>query len=789
MMKKLLFTLFMLVGSGMVMAQNTYYWVGTTPTTDYDSLTGWNTAEDGTGTERTVYDAGDVLIVKGSNKVVQLNITAANKELLQLQVLDGAEVTLNSTGIGGAYYFYLKGDDTHKGLIVDNQSTFTLGIEGATYNAINFVLTNGGDINNSTLNVTNLNGKTNRVITKVTGGLVFDNGSICNFASVEGFGQGATASPGAGNLASAIEAVVFKSGTSFYHTGAGNPFAAAADANTKFEIGSYYYYQTNSSLSGVNIFKNRTFANLIIDNGASYTSTSSGDMFAQAATFEVRQNAVFKVSANSTSAVTAVVGADIDVANGATLDLGSQKINLGANSFTAQAGATLGTALVGGIEENIIATGSKTFNGIINFDFSNGGSNITTPFPAGVSQIGELKINSIVVVLNRDITMQGTLNLNGNNSKLYLDASDGGSGYNSYNLSMISPSISTTGNNTYIATRGIGKVNVHGITSSTLIPLAVFFPANNYNYTPVTINPANISNFDITAFRNITNDATYEGTSLSATNKLNKVNTTWIINRTSGSGNCDITLGWANALAGTDFKLLANDKIGVSQYDAVTGYSPYTANTASNSSANGGSVNFSLTNNGGPFVVGEGLNTLPVQLTSFTAQKQGNAAVLKWSTSSENNNSHFNVERSANGTDFTIIASRKGTGTTSVVQQYSYTDYNPISGANYYRLIQYDNDGKTTTYGPEVLSFKLNLGFTILTAENAQQIKFKVDAAESGTAQLKLYAVDGKKILSQTVYVAKGNNTYTIGVPHLASGVYALQYQLGGDVYRAKILK
>src|SRR5690606_10919261 len=45
--------------------------------------------------------------------------------------------------------------------------------------------------------------------------------------------------------------------------------------------------------------------------------------------------------------------------------------------------------------------------------------------------------------------------------------------------------------------------------------------------------------------------------------------------------------------------------------------------------------------------------TLPVKLSSFTAKKENTKAVLNWGTEQEKNVSHFVIERSLNGTDFT----------------------------------------------------------------------------------------------------------------------------------------
>lgn len=97
------------------------------------------------------------------------------------------------------------------------------------------------------------------------------------------------------------------------------------------------------------------------------------------------------------------------------------------------------------------------------------------------------------------------------------------------------------------------------------------------------------------------------------------------------------------------------------------------------------------------------INTaLPVHLSSFRSLPQTHAIQLRWSTSSEINNSHFEVERSANGADWDMLGKVNGHGTTSVPREYVFEDPTPLAGLNYYRLRQVDFDG-TFAFSPVVV--------------------------------------------------------------------------------------
>ncbi len=85
---------------------------------------------------------------------------------------------------------------------------------------------------------------------------------------------------------------------------------------------------------------------------------------------------------------------------------------------------------------------------------------------------------------------------------------------------------------------------------------------------------------------------------------------------------------------------------------------------------------------------------LPVELTRFDAQPKATTVELYWETATERNNARFLIERSANGSDFSVLESMAGAGTSFVVNTYQFTDRQPLPGRSYYRLQQVDVDGQ-----------------------------------------------------------------------------------------------
>jgi hypothetical protein len=85
---------------------------------------------------------------------------------------------------------------------------------------------------------------------------------------------------------------------------------------------------------------------------------------------------------------------------------------------------------------------------------------------------------------------------------------------------------------------------------------------------------------------------------------------------------------------------------------------------------------------------------LPVELLTFMATDQLKSVKLDWTTASETDNDYFSVERSLDGEFWSEIGQVKGSGTTTSVTAYTFTDHHPVVGYQYYRLRQVDFDGE-----------------------------------------------------------------------------------------------
>ncbi|WP_345371700.1 hypothetical protein [Algivirga pacifica] len=108
----------------------------------------------------------------------------------------------------------------------------------------------------------------------------------------------------------------------------------------------------------------------------------------------------------------------------------------------------------------------------------------------------------------------------------------------------------------------------------------------------------------------------------------------------------------------------------------------------------------SYTINSGTDLTDYSITPLPVEMAYFTASRQGGDILLTWSTTSEENNDFFEVQRSIDGKNYTSITEPikgRGEGTLNG-QDYRYTDIQAPKGLVYYRLKQVDIGGKFEYY-------------------------------------------------------------------------------------------
>lgn len=168
-----------------------------------------------------------------------------------------------------------------------------------------------------------------------------------------------------------------------------------------------------------------------------------------------------------------------------------------------------------------------------------------------------------------------------------------------------------------------------------------------------------------------------------------------------------------------------------------------------------------------------GKEVLPIKLRSFVANVNlDNTVSLQWVSSEEINTLKFEVERSNTGASFETIAIVNAAGNSGTDITYAYSDKQPLTGANYYRLKMVDIDG-TYTYSPV-----RTVGLTVInnlkwTINSNNELVVYLPPVNSN-ASVRLIEISGKILWQQHVNI--NQLTLTIPVSNIASGIYIIGY-------------
>ncbi len=161
---------------------------------------------------------------------------------------------------------------------------------------------------------------------------------------------------------------------------------------------------------------------------------------------------------------------------------------------------------------------------------------------------------------------------------------------------------------------------------------------------------------------------------------------------------------------------------------------------------------------------------VPIKLLSFNATKQNKAVMLNWETATEVNSSHFDVQTSRNGTDWTSIGTVQAAGTSNTTQRYSLLHNAPVKGINYYRLKQVDLDAKFEYSLTRTIS--ISAGNTITVMPNPTTDKLYITSADDAVLQsVSLYSPEGR-LIHQSANFRFGNS---INMSSYAPGIYILK--------------
>lgn len=184
-----------------------------------------------------------------------------------------------------------------------------------------------------------------------------------------------------------------------------------------------------------------------------------------------------------------------------------------------------------------------------------------------------------------------------------------------------------------------------------------------------------------------------------------------------------------------------------------------------------------------------GCNLLPVQFAWFEATQLSTQVRLDWATSSEFNSALFEVQRSADGQNFSTIGQLPGAGASETQREYDYMDAQPLSGTSWYRIRQVDYNGQFSFSEARRVEFDgqnflIQNIFPNPVAGSMMEVELMLP--EASNASVEIFDVSGKQMLTLSERYGQGMTRLRIEADQFSAGMYFLKVRVGDRVETRK---
>lgn len=188
----------------------------------------------------------------------------------------------------------------------------------------------------------------------------------------------------------------------------------------------------------------------------------------------------------------------------------------------------------------------------------------------------------------------------------------------------------------------------------------------------------------------------------------------------------------------------------------------------------------------------------PLGVTSLVAKAalQNTTAQVSWMTENETDVHHFEIERSIDGINFTVINQHTAKGNTTSSTEYAINDNVEKlmdQSTIYYRVLAYDVDNKVTVSNVvSVKTTKVTEPISLYPIPFTTHINVSYTATIESTISAIITDATGKVIMTKEMKLNKGLNTFALNdLQSLSKGTYfiTIHDENKGDVFVKKITK
>ncbi|MFI5221134.1 MAG: T9SS type A sorting domain-containing protein [Bacteroidia bacterium] len=186
-------------------------------------------------------------------------------------------------------------------------------------------------------------------------------------------------------------------------------------------------------------------------------------------------------------------------------------------------------------------------------------------------------------------------------------------------------------------------------------------------------------------------------------------------------------------------------------------------------------------------------NVLPVNWLSVDATVKNNLVNINWSTASEINNSHYEIEKSIDNSSWIMAGFKKGNGNTNTISNYEFADNltandkQQTTNTLFYRIKQVDYDGKSgySKVVPVALSPKNK--FTVYPTLAVDLLHLVSDEQSGSLQSVSIYNLKGEIVLQQNFY--NFSNEVDLDISSLRNGIYFIKVNDGVENTISRFVK
>ena len=180
----------------------------------------------------------------------------------------------------------------------------------------------------------------------------------------------------------------------------------------------------------------------------------------------------------------------------------------------------------------------------------------------------------------------------------------------------------------------------------------------------------------------------------------------------------------------------------------------------------------------------ESFAVLPVKFLSFTAKRIAAVTELKWTTSDEISNSHFEIQYSTDGTLWNTEGLVDAAINPTAINRYAFTHTTAKGPVGYYRIKQVDRSAHVSYSSVQfVHTTQIETNAEVFT-ESKQVIAVKLSGVQ-GQVTIRVFTQSGRMIAQQVYH---NNNQMRINIPSAGTEIYVVQVINDGKLVSAKKL-